>query len=222
MSPRRPIPTLGLVLALLAANPARGDEPAVGIADLESYRAALSTPPDPSAKSVTFRELWEHPEAHNGRSVKVEGRVARLFRQPRVGEFPPLVEAWIVVESGDPFCLVFPRSEGAPILDIGSRVAFTGTFLRKIRYQGADAARLAPLIVGPDSPSMATGQVELSSRSWSTIDWGMGVLAAGFVGMILFRRHFSRPLAPPMVLGPPPIFLDGGSDGEGDGHEVGD
>ena len=214
--------------SLLASASVLADDSPFGLADLEGYRAALSATPDNSAPSVRFRDLWDHPEAYVGRRVSVEGRVARLFRQPRVGEFPPLVEAWVVSPSGDPSCLVFPQVEGRPTPGLGAPVRFSGTFLKKIQYNGADVARLAPLIVGPEAPSSPTPASESEGPSWTTIDWMMAVAACLVVGLILARRHLARPAPPPTADEPPPTFVDGesgldvdrGGAEEGDVHET--
>jgi hypothetical protein len=200
------------------------DSPPLTLADLEAYRVALSARPGGSAPSVRFRDLWDRPEAYLGRPVSVEGRVARLFRQPKVGEFPPLVEAWVVSPSGDPFCLVFPTVEGRSTPEVGAPVKFSGTFLKKIRYHGTDADRLAPLIVGPEAPSSPKADSEVEGMSWSSIDWMMAVAGCLLVGMVLARRHLARPAPPPPAFEPPPTFVDGepGSDADRDGVQEGD
>ena len=166
----------------------RDDE--LNLADLTAYRAALSgkataddaRSSDPSAR-VGFRELWQRSDAHRGRRVTVEGRVARIFRQGPVGSFPPLIQVWAYSPAGDPFCLVFPRPTGPttpgpdpepraaspqvnrPAEDahptptaipvLGQTVQFTGTFLKMVRYAAGDGPRLAPLIVGDGPPAPA-------------------------------------------------------------------
>ena len=195
-------------------HPEAEDSP-FGLADLEAYRIALAAKPDRSAPTVRFRDLWDRPEVYAGRPVRVEGRVARLFRQPRVGEFPPLAEAWIISKAGDPFCVVFPMAEGQPTPKVGSSVRFSGTFLKRLRYQSGDVARIAPLIVGPEAPSTTVPPGLLfEGPSWSTADWVMGLGAASLVAMVLARKHLSRPPSPPISLDPPPMFVDGEPDQE--------
>jgi len=190
----------------LVASP--GEDSALTIADLEAYRLALRPARSTPAAAVGFRELWGHPENFTGRRVMVEGRLARLFRQPGVGEFPALAEAWIVSDAGDPICLVYPDAPASGTPEIGSSVRFAGTFLRRIEYRGGDVPRLAPLIVGPGSPTMGSGPI--SSR-WpgSSADWALGTGAAAVVATILIGRHLARPPARPIHSDPPPIFLDG-------------
>ena len=203
--------------ALLATS--RADEPAVSIADLAAYQAAMAAGPAPSAVApVTFRELWDHPQAHQGCPVQVEGRLARLFRQPAIGQFPPLAEAWITSPLGEPTCLVFPTSGPEPTgPHPGDQVRFVGTFLRRITYAGADARRVAPLIVGPPAPSVLAPGSAAGSVSFGPIfggdhaaDWGLGLAASVGVLWVLLRRHLARPFAAlPAPVGPAPTFLDG-------------
>ena len=213
-------------LILIASCRAPAEDSPLSLADLEAYRAALSAKPGGSAPLVRFRDLWDRPEAYAGRAVTVEGQVARLFRQPKLGDFPSLVEAWVVSPSGDPFCLVFPPLEGRPIPEVGVSVRFSGTFLKKIKYQVGDTARIVPLIVGPRAPSGPSTAPEDDERSWTSIDWMMGVGASLVVALVLARRHLARPAYPLPAYETPPEFVDGEPGSEfdrneagGDGHE---
>jgi hypothetical protein len=211
------------VLALRAQGQPASDavEAQLSLSDMPAYRAALSGRPtgkDASAtdppRLVSFTDLWAHSDAWQGRRVVVQGRVARIFRQGAVGSFPPLVEAWLSTSAGDVLCIVFPEGETAreeSDLTPGRRIAFTGTFLRSIRYAAADQLRLAPLIVGdkyPDRlPAAATGDFDLvpgteraSGRemgrtldSWSPISWGLGLLLGLAAAVVLLRQHLRGP-----------------------------
>ena len=154
-----------LTLASLSSGRTRADdegrESSLSLSDLAPYRAALEKRPGGTptpAKAVTFRDLWDRPETYQGHRVRVNGRVVRRFRQGAFGTFPPLTEVWAVAPAGDPFCLVFPTPAGSGPADAapGASVRFEGTFLRRLRYQGGDTARLAPLIVGDGPPSVTT------------------------------------------------------------------
>jgi len=206
MTPILPALLFGLCLG---SPPTSGDEPALTIADLEAYRLALRpTPSAAEAPAVGFRDLWDHPEAFAGRRVGVEGRLSRLFRQPPLGEFPALAEAWIVSPGGDPLCLVYADAPASVTPEVGSRVRFAGTFLRRVKYRGGDVPRLAPLIVGPGPPASDPGPIP---AAWpgSPVDWLMGLGAAAVVAAILAGRHLARPPARPVASDPPPAFLDG-------------
>ncbi len=199
------------LLALGLIGPAKADEgKPIGLIDLEAYRAALNAKPGGTAQLVDFHELWDRPEAHLGRAVAVSGRVARFFRQPKFGDFPPLIEAWVVSPSGDPFCLVYPQVEGVDGAGIGDAVRFSGTFLRQIRYRGGDVPRLAPLIVGPLAPD-APGPTSVR-WTWATADGMMAAAATLVVALFLARRHLAGTRPVLSDEGPPPIFLDGRHD----------
>ena len=209
--------TAALVLVGLAS--ARADDPAVTIADLPAYRAALAARVDPaSAAPATFRDLWERPDAFQGRPVLVEGRLARLFRQPAVGRFPALAEGWITSPRGEPTCVVFPTGDGRAVPATGEPVRFAGTFLRKVTYPGGDAARVAPLVVGPTPPVAAAGDSSGSTAGPALpigrpVDWVMGLVVGVAVLGALLRRHLDRPLAGPATpIGPAPLFRDGADD----------
>jgi len=202
-----------------AATPA--EDSSLTLADLEAYRLAFRPGPAGTATTATFRDLWDRPGAYAGRRVRVEGKVVRLFRQPGMGEFPPLAEAWIVTPAADPSCLVFADGPGAAMPEVGSDVRFVGTFLRRIKYRGGDTPRLAPLIVGPGPPEPKPTPSPAFGLPGSPSDWLMGVGAAAIVSILLARRHLSRPPGRPPAHEPPPEFLDGDASADSDVDEDG-
>jgi hypothetical protein len=138
-----------------------------------------------------------------------------------VGSFPALVESWIEQPPGDLLCLVFPAPPRETGVATGTSVAFTGTYLRRVRYK-AEGERLAPLIVGPAAPVVekpATPGAEESPRD----DWpGTPSILGLFVGLAAIgvllawrslalasgprrRRRSGRPRPEP---GPDPEFLE--------------
>jgi hypothetical protein len=203
------------LLAVLTIVAAHADEPELALTDLTAYRAALEGKTAGSATPVTFRELWDHPDRFEGRRVRVEGTLTRRFRQGALGTFPALVEAWAVSPAGDPFCLVFPEPRSAKAeLALGSQVTFEGTFLRKVRYQGSDTARLAPLVVGDRPPTVkspnpgrngGSGPFQ-GDRLW--LDGALGLMAALIVAAVLARQHLKKPPAAPVDYEPPPDFVE--------------
>ena len=182
---------------------------------------------------VKFKELWNRPDRFRGRRVTVEGRVMRIFRQGPLGSFPALAEVWITSPAGDPFCVVFPRGGsngqkeegpgdpasvraeeakneqkdgGMPAQ--GRVVHFTGTFLKMVRYAGADTNRLAPLIVGDGRPVPIPAE-RIESNKYGALPratddgdaaikltyWALGLAVAGLVAVGLARRHLRGPIA---------------------------
>lgn len=232
---------MGLLL-MFATQAARGDDSPLALADLADYRRALVARGDkePRPTVVSFRELWDHPAKYQGKRIRVEGRIVRRFRQGAVGTFPPLVEAWAVTPWGEPFCWVYPAPEGqAPtVRDLNREpVRFVGTYLRRIRYQGADVDRLAPLIVGPrpPAPPPATASRPKPRSGHSLADWILGTTAAVVVLGALVWQHLKKPVSRTSILesgsaplfGPtaPPDWLvpeeaqDDSSDETGDDHD---
>lgn len=212
-----------LALATAAWDGVDRDAPSLSLVDLATYRAALEGKPAGPALPATFRDLWDRPAEFRGRRVRVEGRVARRFRQGALGTFPPLVEAWTVSPAGDPLCLVFPDGKAAEAVRPGARVRFDGAFLRTVRYRGGDADRLAPLIVGdrpptviePPAPAARGPVVPDAWNGFAPRDWALGLVAAAAVALYLARQHLSAP-APTSRRrrreldddGTPPKFLD--------------
>jgi hypothetical protein len=202
----------------------------LNLADLAPYRAALGGKPGGPTVAVTFRDLWDHPDRYERKRVRVEGRVERRFRQGALGTFPPLVEAWAVNSAGDPFCLVFPDPKRRPETAVaddaapGALVRFEGVFLRQVRYQATDTARLAPLIVG-DRPPVVTNAVPKPTTSpagptavlgawgdFSAFEWSLGLAAGVVVALALARQHLRRAPRKPLRLEsdpePPPEFIE--------------
>jgi len=208
-------------LLLLAAGmpPTDTEDGPLGLSDLPAYREALASSIVGPASPATFRQLWEHPEAHRGRPVRVSGSVVRRFRQPPVGEFPALAEVWIVTPEGDPFCLVHPEASAKAAPRLGDPVRFSGVFLRRIRYEGRDAARLAPLIVGNGAPVVVT---PAGSNNWGggRVDWAIAAVLGVVALAILAGRRGNRPVRRRPDGLPAPRWIEPGEPGaHGDGRE---
>ncbi len=214
-------PVILLILGLTTPLRARDDGP-LTLTDLPAYRAALepSKPGDPKPQPATFHDLWDHPAESRGRRVEVGGRVERVFHQGPVGEFPALAEVWVVDAATDPLCLVFPESSDAPAPKPGDSVRFGGTFLRRVRYRGGDAERLAPLIVGP-GPARVERPAPPAEKG-SPFDGAFVAVLGGIVVLILLRAHLRRPSTRPIVDGPPPEFQDRPPAGYDDGSRIDD
>jgi hypothetical protein len=174
-----------MIVAALVAVLAQSDGSTLSAADLAEYLRALA-PSDRAAEPVAFLDLWEHPEVHRGRRVRVSGRFARQFQQPASGRFPALTELWLSTPAGNLFCVVFPSGEGE-VRPTGATLRFEGTFLRRIRYAGGDVARLAPLIVGAGPPRVVEEREAEAPTTWPY--WvGAGLIAAA-VGFGLALLH---------------------------------
>jgi len=173
------------------------------LADLADYQAALAGKPiakgarmTDTPRQVRFRDLWDQPDTFRGRRIVVQGRIARIFRQPAVGSFPALAEVWITSTAGNPFCLVFPQNELTDSNDerngtnhpetqsrarnqrdttrlgpdVGTTVHFTGTFLKMVTYAASGGNRLAPLIVGNRPPLDKPDRSQRDDVTWQRED----------------------------------------------------
>lgn len=203
----------GLVVTAVIVGAVRAQDAPLTIADLARYRDALDGKPHGEPAAASFRAMWAQPERFQGKRVKVDGRVVRIFRQGAVGTFPPLTEAWTVSQAGDPLCLVFAAQPDKPTPRVGDEVEFTGTFLRLIPYEGKDSRRLAPLIVGdrPPAPLTYPQTKKALARGLSKADWAVGLAAGLVVVGILLGRHLKRPASPTadiQALDRPPEFND--------------
>lgn len=173
------------------------DDARLSTADLPAYLDALESS-DQRAEPVGFRDLWEHPDRYRGHRVRVRGAIVRRFAQPAFGAFPPLTELWLRTPEDNPICLVYPTPsdvENAPV-KVGGRVVFEGTFLRRIRYQGGDGPRLAPLVVG-GSPPHRIGKLEKATETvrlprWAY--WTAGVSVMACLGLLMAWLHLQRPM----------------------------
>lgn len=205
--------SVGLGLALLTVGSLMStshgqDEGSIGPADYRDYLKVLEAEVDEAAAPVTFLELWTQPERYEGRQVQIEGRVERRFRQPSRGDFPALTELWIVDDAGNPTCLVFP-TDG--VGELGRTVRFEGTFLRLIRYPGADTDRLAPLLVGLQGPSAsqtASGSEVFAIPEVAHLErWIASILAIVVVAILGIQHLRRRSVVRPVWSGEPPEFI---------------
>jgi hypothetical protein len=198
-----------ILCACLSLSAVAADDSRLSLADLPAFQAALrAQEADPVARA-TFNDLWTRPDEYRGRRVQVEGRVALRFRQDAVGEFPALEESWVVTSGDNLICLVFPQENGRKLPSSRSRVQFTGTFVKQVRYPGGDVDRLAPLIVGPKPPLiLARTSSEVPQFTYHWLDWTIGLVIAAGVALTLAYQHLRRqPLREVDELGPPPTFV---------------
>lgn len=210
------------VCAILASNARAADQGPLGIADLAAYQAALSGRSEhgETPVAVTFDALWKTPEKYQGHRVEIAGTIVRRFRQGAYGVFPPLEEVWVASPSGNPLCLVCPSGAPAPCR-LGDTVRFTGTYLKRVQYQGGDVPRLAPLIVGEGPPVVLKAAPVSSNQAaggLSVVDWTVGLVVTALVVLVLGRQHLRRPARPCLdveVPAPVPEFVRPGFEENG-------
>jgi hypothetical protein len=184
------------------------DDSSLTLSDLDRYADVLRAKPSELPRQVTFRDLWQRPDLYAGRPVRVEGRLARRFRQPAIGAFPALTELWILDREGNPLCLVCPATADAAELALGATVQFTGTYLKRVRYRGVDTDRSAPLVVGSAGPTVrAAARDRPSSAVAASFDWVIGLAVGCFVLAVMVALHVRRPRSRPRPLEPDPQFM---------------
>lgn len=193
---------------LLSPTESSGDGEFVGPADWGLYRELLENRVTEPSYPVSFAELWSHPESFRGRVVRVEGRITRQFRQPKGGDFPALIEAWLLDASGNPLCLLFPATS---LSETGESVCFEGTFLRIIRYRGLDGDRLAPLILSSAPPTILDREPEgvAALPEASTLEaWIAGMLAVVVIALLGVQHIKRRAIVVSSIVESPPTFLE--------------
>src|SRR5262249_17314688 len=155
-------------------------------------------------RDLVLAHLWQNPEDYRGVPVHLLGTALRVLRYPsKLSETGWLYEAWIITPETTrlPYVCVFEEApQGLPIgHDVSERVVFNGYFLKIMKYQAADVARGAPVLVGrigwvPHERSSPAG-------SNSILRWSLIVLAVLFCISLArwiyqLRRLFLRPGAP--------------------------
>jgi hypothetical protein len=95
-------------------------------------------------------------------------------------------------------------------------LSFSGTFLRQIRYQGGDTDRLAPLIVGPEPPSVEHKELEKELGAKSPYDNIALFVVGGVVVVVLLSVALRRPQGYVSDNEPSPSFVDQDPNAPGD------
>jgi hypothetical protein len=152
-------------------------------------RARARTPAALAAESrrdIVLTHLWERPELYRGVPVHLLGTALRVLRyESKLSQSGWLYEAWIITPESSrvPYVCVFEDAPNAlPIgTNISERVVFNGYFLKVMKYDAADVARGAPVLVGrigwTPHESPAHGGPGMSSL----LQWSLIVLGALFV-----------------------------------------
>jgi hypothetical protein len=222
------IAVFAIAVVLLANGLPAPRQGVLGLDDLPQYLEALQQLPTVHAPAPSFEEIWHSESAWRGRSIVVQGTVARRFDAPADGQFPATIELWIVDAEQNPWCLVAPRPvEPATnaIPRIGQRCRFGGTFLRLVNYESEGGTRRAPLVVGPQPPTFQSSALERAGPNHvftqRELDWAIGVGALVVVGCVLALLRSRRPHAARLPTESDPEFLDGGIDPPADERRSG-
>jgi hypothetical protein len=158
-----------------------------------------------SRRDVFLPHLWQNPEQYRGVPIHLLGTARRVLRYPcKLTPGGWIYEASIITPDATryPFVCMFEEAPaGLPIgTDVSERVVFNGYFLKIWKYQAADKARGAPLLVGrigwePREPAAADGKDTM--LRWSLIAIGvMFVISLGRWAYQLVRLFTAPPVSP--------------------------
>jgi hypothetical protein len=154
-----------------------------------------------SRRDVVLAHLWQTPELYRGIPMHLAGSAQRVLRYPsQLSQSGWLHEAWIFTPEAPkvPYVCVFEDApQGLPIgPSVSERVVFNGYFLKLMKYQAADVARGAPVLVGRIGwapPAAASGVLERGTLRWTLL--ALGVLF--FISLVRWalplRRLFATP-----------------------------
>jgi hypothetical protein len=155
-------------------------------------RARARTPDElagDARRDILMTHLWERPEHYRGVPIHLDGTALRVLRyESKLSKTGWLYEAWIgTPDSGRfPYVGVFESPpEGFPIgPNLSERVVFNGYFLKVMKYEAADVARGAPLLVGRLGWDPSQSPDAGAPGSGSTLKWTLILLALMFLATL--------------------------------------
>jgi hypothetical protein len=167
-----------------------------------------------SRRDIVLAHLWKNPELYRGVPIHLLGTALRVLRyESKLSKTGWLYEAWIIAPDSTrvPYVCVFEKApEGLPIGgNISERVVFNGYFLKLMKYQAADVARGAPVLVGRigwEQSGTSPAQDTNNTLKWSLRVIGVMLLIS--LGRWIFQLHrlFSAPKLAPKL--PPNEEID--------------
>ena len=147
--------------------------------------------------------LWERPELYRGIPIHLLGTALRVVRyESKLSKDGWLYEAWIITPEAlrVPYVGVFEDApKGLPIGgNISERVVFNGYFLKIMKYDAADVARGAPVLVGRIGWEPHESSAAEPDGMTPTLRWTLIALAAMFFASLVrwivqLRRLVARP-----------------------------
>ena len=186
---------------------------------------------DPPSE-VKFKDLWNRPDdlsrparhgaedgscgpSARGRSAaSPRWRKSGSHRRPailsvRYSHNPPhsMQEPAASEARSGPSAKKAPKGRRADVMPAGGQtVRFTGTFLKMVRYAGADGPRLAPLIVGDQRPEVSSPEPAESRVDRPSLETpgrpvgdpacflALGLALAAMAAILLARWHMRAPM----------------------------
>ncbi len=169
-------------------------------------RARSKTPAELAAESrrdLLLTHLWERPELYRGVPVHILGSALRVLRyESKLSKTGWLYEAWVMTPETRrvPYVCVFEDvPKGFPIgANVSERVVFNGYFLKLMKYEAADVARGAPVLIGRIGWEPAESAVPMVKGMSPTLRWtliGLGLMFVISLGrwVVQLRRLLARP-----------------------------
>jgi hypothetical protein len=169
-------------------------------------RARSKTPAELASESrrdIVLTHLWERPDRYRGVPVHLLGSALRVLRyESKLSKNGWLYEAWIITPetSRVPYVCVFEDApKGLPIgTDISERVVFNGYFLKIMKYDAADVARGAPVLIGrigwvPHQAAAPAGEGMSTTLRLTLIGLGAMFFLSLVRWIVQVRRFFTPP-----------------------------
>jgi hypothetical protein len=153
-----------------------------------------------------FVQVWEQPQKHRGEPIRLRLHIVRVLHWEADAGNPlgvkDIYEAygWTDESKSFPYCVVFP--ELPPGLRVGKdahgEVVFVGYLLKIMAFEGFDAKRGAPLLIGRVRSVATAAPKPLSSDPWMIVILiGVGVVAlAAIYGWTVYGAHRRPPPSP--------------------------
>lgn len=160
-------------------------------------------------RDVLYTHLWEHPARFRGVALHLEGTALRSLTYdvgPDVSPKRRLYEVWFTTPESHrfPYAVVFedPPKDFPIGPDISESIRVDGYFLKLLGYQGGDAARAAPLLVGKltwvRSASPVSSRLFREPSFWTLAPLAiLGAYAAVRLIMVARRLQTGRPASRP-------------------------
>jgi hypothetical protein len=175
-------------------------------------RARSKTPAElagTSRRDVVLTHLWERPDHYRGVPIHLLGTALRVIRyDSKFSKNGWLYEASIITPEARrvPYQCVFEDApQGFPIgTNLSERVVFNGYFLKIMKYEAADVARGAPVLIGrigwePREPSTAEPGGMTPTLCWTLI----ALAAMFFISLVRWIVPLRRLFTPPDPFEPP-------------------
>jgi hypothetical protein len=158
-------------------------------------------------RDIVLAHLWQNPELYRGVPVHLLGSTLRVLRYPsKLSQNGWLYEACIITPENTrlPYVCVFEDApKGLPIgPNVSERVVFNGYFLKIWKYQAADVARGAPILVGrigwqPGDPPASQGNNSL--LRWSLIIVGVLFFVSLARWIFQLKNFLNPPTRSPLI-----------------------